>query len=101
MRVKLFVTASLVALIALVGVARAALPSVSTGGARDITQTSVLLKGTVNPNSEATTFYFQYGPTKSYGSQSPTQGPTAASKGNIAVSASVTGLTPATKYHYR
>jgi hypothetical protein len=102
MRVKLFVTVLLSVLAAaLAGIAQAALPSASTGGTRDVTQTSATLRGTVNPNGEATTFYFQYGTTKSYGSATPVQGPTAANKSNVAASATITQLTPATTYHYR
>jgi hypothetical protein len=62
---------------------------------------SALLSGTVNPNSEPTTYVFQYGTTKGYGAATPAQGPTAAVKRNLAVSAAVAGLAPGTTYHYR
>lgn len=101
MRLRASITAALLALLLPASVARAALPSVSTGGARSVTQSSALLNGTVNPNSEPTTYYFEYGPTKAYGSRTAQQGPTAATKGNMPVSASVQGLSPATTYHYR
>jgi hypothetical protein len=101
MRLRTSITAALLALLLNAGVARAALPSASTGGARNQTQTSVLLNGTINPNSEPTTYHFEYGPTRAYGSRTAEQGPTGATKGNMPVSASVDGLTPATTYHYR
>ena len=101
MRGRVPVTAALLALLFAAPAAHAALPSASTGGARDITQTSVLLKGSINPNSEATTWYFQYGTTKAFGNQTPVQGPTGATKGSMPVSAAVGGLSPATTYHYR
>jgi len=76
-------------------------PSVSTGAATSITQTSATLNGTVNPKKSATTFYFQYGKTASYGLRTATQGPTSASKNDISVHAGISKLTPGTIYHYR
>ncbi|MCW3019571.1 MAG: hypothetical protein JWN10_1879 [Solirubrobacterales bacterium] len=45
-----------------------AAPTVSTRPAR-VSGSSVLLEGTVNPHTLATTYYFQYGPTSAYGQQ--------------------------------
>jgi hypothetical protein len=101
MRTTIVVTIASFTALASPTLAEAALPSAATGGAKNITQTSALLTGTVNPNSEPTTYSFQYGPTKAYGSQTPQQGPTGATKGNIAVSAELDGLTPASTYHFR
>jgi hypothetical protein len=81
--------------------ASAALPSASTGAARSVTASSATLNGTVNPNNEPTTYFFQYGPTAAYGSQTPAQGPTAAVRRNTPVSAAITGLAAGTRYHYR
>jgi hypothetical protein len=81
--------------------AAAALPSATTGAARSVTASSATLNGTVNPNNEPTTYFFQYGPTRAYGSQTPTQGPTAAARRNTPVSAGVSGLAAGTLYHYR
>jgi hypothetical protein len=92
---------ALVAAGALPAAASAALPAASTGAAGAVTATSATLNGTFNPNGEPTTYFFQYGPTKAYGSQTPTQGPTAAVKKSTPASAGVSGLTPATTYHYR
>jgi len=59
-----------------------------------------LLTGTVFPQGVETSYYFQYGPTVAYGSQTPTA---AAGKGTTKVSVGqpVTGLTPGTTYHFR
>jgi hypothetical protein len=81
--------------------APAAAPSAGTGGAKSVTASSAVLTGTVNPNNEATTYYFEYGATKTYGTQTPVQGPTGAVKANTAVSATIGGLTAGGTYHYR
>ena len=81
--------------------ALAALPSAATGGAQQVTSTSALLTGTINPNGEATTWYFELGATKSYGNRTDTQGPTGATKGNMKVSATAASLSPGATYHYR
>jgi hypothetical protein len=75
-------------------------PSVSTGGASRITQTSVTLTGKVNPNGAQTTYFFQYGTSNLYGA---TTGPTDAGSGTSSktATADITGLAPFTKYHYR
>ena len=86
---------------ALAAPAAAALPAVTTSPATGVGATSATLTGKVNPNNLATTYFFQYGRTRTYGSQTPTQGPTAAVKQNINVSAAVAGLAPGTTYHYR
>ena len=103
MRFRACTTAVVAGAIALLatGSAAAAVPSASTGGARSVTQSSAVLTGTVNPNSAPTTYVFQYGTTRGYGAATPTQGPTAAVKRSLAVSAGVAGLAPGTTYHYR
>lgn len=89
------------ALAAVAGTAAAAAPTASTGAATSITSTSATLTGQVNPNNEATTYYFEYGPTNTYGARTPDQGPTGAVKQSIDASAPVSGLSPGTTYHYR
>jgi hypothetical protein len=75
-------------------------PTVTTGGASQVTQTSATLTGKVNPNGARTTYFFQYGTSNLYGS---TTGPTDAGAGTNAkaATAGLTGLAPFTKYHYR
>ena len=90
-----------VALAAIVtGAAVAASPTAITGTVSAIDGTSATLGGTVNPAGVATDWWFEYGPTTSYGSKTAT---TAAGSGsaNVAVSKGLTGLTPSTTYHYR
>jgi hypothetical protein len=76
-------------------------PNAVTVAADKLSPTSATLNGTVNHNGSSTTVTFEYGPTISYNStitatQSPLTGTTAQS-----VSASLTGLTPVTTYHFR
>jgi hypothetical protein len=56
--------------------------------------------GNVDPNGGATSYWFQYGTTLSYGQQTPS---VSAGSGLIAVfvQAELTGLSPATTYHFR
>jgi phospho-N-acetylmuramoyl-pentapeptide-transferase len=75
-------------------------PVVHTGRATRLTTTSATLTGSVNPDSEATTYSFQYGTTRSYGSQTA---PTSAGSGPSAVevSARLSGLRAGRSYHFR
>src|SRR5438876_2701603 len=77
-------------------------PVVSTGGVTAVKTASATLTGTVNPEGEATTYYFQYGTSTAYGSTTPSP---AANAGNgtmnVDVSAAAGSLTPSTTYHYR
>jgi hypothetical protein len=75
-------------------------PSAVTGDPGTITMTDAIVNGSVNPNSLATSYHFEYGTTSGYGSSTP---PMDAGSGvaDVAASASLTGLTPATTYHYR
>lgn len=75
-------------------------PTVTTGLATNVTPFLATLNGTVNPNGLSTTYYFEWGPTISYGNNSATQ-----SAGNVwsdvAASDKLMGLTLNTTYHYR
>jgi hypothetical protein len=75
-------------------------PTASTGSAHNVTPVAVRLTGTVDPNGRATTYRFEYGTSTSYGASTADAG---AGSGQSAksVSASITGLTPNTRYHYR
>ena len=77
-------------------------PTVLTVAASLIAQTSATLNATVNPNgAEVSECKFEYGTTTAYGSSSSCT-PTPGSEGSpVAVSASVTGLTANTVYHFR
>jgi phosphodiesterase/alkaline phosphatase D-like protein len=91
---------ALLGLLGLTGSAAAAAPSAITGGVTAVGPSSATVSGTVNPNGEATTYHFEYGKTTTYGTNTPA---TSAGSGtaNTNVSASLTGLSPNTTYHYR
>jgi hypothetical protein len=69
-------------------------------GATEVTATAAKLEGTVNPESVETTYTFEYGTTKTYGSKTTVTSAGSSVK-NQAVSATLTGLKEATEYHYR
>ncbi|MBK7131846.1 MAG: hypothetical protein IPH69_03195 [Bacteroidales bacterium] len=79
-----------------------AIPPVATSkAAASVAETTVTLNGSVNPNGTSTSVSFEYGTSTAYGS-------TVAASTNILtgnsltdVSASLTGLTPNTEYHFR
>jgi hypothetical protein len=93
--------AVLVAASALPAVAQAAgAPKANTGGAKEISYASAVLAGNVNPNAGNTSYYFQYGPTKAYGSQTAISDAGAGSSA-VPVRLAISGLQPITVYHYR
>lgn len=75
-------------------------PTVATGPAKNVSYSSATLTGTVNPNGSETDYYFEYGATKAYGVKTPLT-PAGNGKTKVAALANISGLTPATKYHYR
>ena len=98
------VPAALVAACALLAPAAAtaapARPAVTSGPAANVAQATATLTGSVNPNEAATTYYFQYGSTTLYGSETP-HTDAGASNRRVAVAADIGGLAPASTYHYR
>jgi hypothetical protein len=96
------VAGALVALLVPAGAvaAPAAKPVAVTGGAANVTQSSVVLTGRVNPRGAATTYFFQYGTTTLFGSQT---GSPSAGRGRtgVRVAIAVGNLAPATRYFYR
>ena len=81
------------------GGARAA-PSAITGPVTSVGPTTATATGTVNPGGQATTWYVEYGTSTSYGTKTANVS-AGSGTANTAVSASLTGLTPGTTYHYR
>jgi hypothetical protein len=75
-------------------------PKVSTGGSKHVAYSTAAVAGAVNPESSATSYYFQYGPTKAYGGQSAIASAGAGDKA-VSVTADLSGLQPLTVYHYR
>ena len=80
--------------------AASAIPTVSTGGAQQVSYGSATLTGSVNPRGNDASYYFQYGPTKAYGGQTVIADAGAGTH-TVRVSVAVTGLQPLTVYHYR
>lgn len=78
----------------------AAKPQATTGASSAITDTSAKVSGTVNPGGQATTYEFQYGTTTDYGQQTAPQTLSAGTSPQ-SVSATISGLTPGTTFHYR
>ena len=76
-------------------------PIVTTNAATNVADVSATFNGVVDPMGYTANPYFDYGLTTSYGSVA--NGSPFIVNGNtpIAVTASVTGLTPNTTYHYR
>ncbi len=75
-------------------------PGVATGATTNITPSTATLGGEVNPHGQETSFYFEYGQTASYGSQTV---PATAGNGSQThgVTTPVGGLLAGTVYHYR
>ena len=72
----------------------------TTQPATDITDTAATLNGTGNANGVQTTFWFQYGATTAYGTQTPQKdGGSGTQPSNI--TERVTSLSPDTTYHFR
>ncbi|MDQ6817399.1 MAG: hypothetical protein M3018_08340 [Actinomycetota bacterium] len=74
-------------------------PAAATGPPTQVGRSFVTLTGVVNPNGTTTSYYFQYGTSTSYGSQ--TFAGTLAGHAAAVVSVPVTGLASGTIFHYR
>jgi len=75
-------------------------PVAVTGSATNVTVTSATLNGTVDPNSRATSWYFEYGTSTSYGTKTAEKS-AGSGTSTVNVSGSVSGLTRGRLYHYR
>src|SRR5215212_9334953 len=75
-------------------------PNVGTTAASGVQATQATFNGTVDPNGLDTTYFFEYGPTTSYGSSTAQTG-VGWKAGAVARSASVGNLKPGTTYHFR
>jgi hypothetical protein len=75
-------------------------PHFSTAGVSHVSGTTAELDGTVNPEGFQTSYYFKYGPTTAYGSQTkPVSVPIPNPPKVVKVGQMVSGLLPG--YHYR
>jgi hypothetical protein len=75
-------------------------PRVSTAGASHVLPTSALLNASIDPNGTPTSYYFRYGPTPAYGSQTPTL-PVGSGTTRVKVGQPVAGLQQGVVYHFR
>src|SRR5207248_714380 len=76
-------------------------PSVVTGTASALTQTSATLNATVNPNGGTVSdCHFEYGSTSAYGTSVPCASLPGSGSSAVAVSAEVEGLAPNSTYHF-
>jgi hypothetical protein len=75
-------------------------PSATTGAASAIAPTTAHVAGTLNPQQRPTSYVFQYGKTKAYGSHSALRFAGAGATVEPAA-ATLTGLAPSATYHYR
>jgi hypothetical protein len=77
-------------------------PTVITEAATDVTQTTAILNGTVNPNNESVTgCEFEYGTTTSYGSFTGCGGIAFHGNGVVPTDGVIYGLSAGTTYHFR
>jgi len=77
-------------------------PVVEAEPASEEQQTTAILNATVNPKgSEVTECKFEYGTTSAYGASAPCSKLPGSGTGPVAVSASLSGLSPGTEYHFR
>jgi RHS repeat-associated protein len=77
-------------------------PDATTEAATNVQVSQADLNATVNPEDKATSYYFEYGKTTSYGSSIPVSAKSIGSGAvGIEVSQTPTGLEPDTTYHYR
>ena len=72
-----------------------------TGGATGVTGTTATLNGTIDANGISTAVTFEYGLTTGYGTTVPGVPSPVTGNTPTPVSAAITGLTPATLYHFR
>jgi plastocyanin len=77
-----------------------AAPVATTEPATAVKQTEATLNGKVNPSGQATTYFFKYGTSAAYGSETTHE---TAGSGTTAIAkfATVSGLTAATTYHFQ
>ena len=79
-----------------------AVEGVLTGAARDITPTGATLTGSLTPGGIEAHYYFEWGPTTSYGTTSPVPAVDAGSGSEpVTAETALSGLSPNTTYHYR
>ena len=80
----------------------ATLPDTTTGAASGVASSTATVLGTVNPQGLSASYQFEYGTDSSYGSLAPATPAVAGSdNSDHAEVVGLTGLSPATTYHFR
>lgn len=80
--------------------ATAARPSIASVAATGVGPSGATLPARITPRGQTTTYLFEYGTAKTFGSQTPAT-ELAAGAAAVAVSVPLTGLQPNTRYYYR
>jgi hypothetical protein len=75
-------------------------PSVQTNASTEILPTGATLNGTINPHETKVEYYFEYGTSPEYGSNT-TQTSAGSGSGEVKVTQMITGLAPGATYHCR
>jgi len=77
-------------------------PVVTTEAASEVSAHAAKLNAAVNPHGASTTYYFEYGPSTTYGTKVPAT-PKDAGSGRVVanVAENISGLTEGATYHYR
>jgi hypothetical protein len=75
-------------------------PGPTTGAATGVGRYQATLTGAINPNNQITSYFFQYGPTASYGFQTYSQ-TLPAGVATVPVGLTLPGLAPGFTFHYR
>lgn len=99
-RIAVFLISALACLAFASNAFAASAPSATTRGPSSIGPTTTHLNGTVNPNGQATTWYFEFGTSASYGTKTAARGAGAGTR-SVNESSTITGLAAGTTYHYR
>lgn len=76
-------------------------PTVEEPTVSEITRSTAVLSGAVNPREGETGFHFEYGPTEAYGNTTPTVHSGDLVSSEVPITQEVVGLIPDIVYHYR
>ena len=76
-------------------------PKAVTEDPSTIISRKAFLEAKISPEGTSTSYYFEYGLTKSYDSKAPVPSGSAGYEGTVARTAEIVGLKPETTYHYR
>jgi hypothetical protein len=85
----------------LTAITPATVPVADTEQPSGLTATNLTLNGSLVQDDESASYYFEWGPTTSYGYYTTTNLLTNNGAGPLAVSAVLSGLSPATEYHFQ